>query len=124
MPTVIANWYSETSAPRTLAGATSEMYSGATTELKPMPMPTTNRPASRTPSLGVNADTIAPTKKMIPADQERQPPADRIGHRSGHRRAQDAADQHDADRELLQPRVESEKSLLMNRMAPEITPVS
>jgi hypothetical protein len=88
-----------------------------------MPMPTTKRPNNNTSSFGVNADTRAPAKKTTPAT------------RSVNRRPMRSATVPATAEPAMQPisttlivkacsRAARAKSLVIKRIAPEITPVS
>ncbi len=99
------------------------MYNGATTELKPIPMPTIRRPNNSTFSVGASAETNAPTRKTNPASNSvrRRP----IASASAPVTAEPTM--HPSSTTLMVnswARVSSVKSRVIKRIAPEITPVS
>ena len=57
---------------------------------------------------GAKAEMSAPPPKMTPAPSSVATPSSAVGDGAGAGGTEDRADQHDADRELLQPRVERE----------------
>ena len=123
MPVVMASMLTATSEPRTFDGTSSAIYMGEMNEAMPMPMPLATRAPISQPTAGANAVAIALNVKTAPARM--------IIQRRPNRpvRAPPAAAPKTAPiRTALTTNSsivgEREKSFLMNRIAPEMTPVS
>mmetsp|Transcript_1355 Transcript_1355/g.2810 ORF Transcript_1355/g.2810 Transcript_1355/m.2810 type:complete len:229 (+) Transcript_1355:699-1385(+) len=65
MPKQMESWLKEPSAPRTAAGATSEMYTGTTQLDSPMPTPQSKRPSTKTFVEVASAHIAAPANMGI-----------------------------------------------------------
>jgi hypothetical protein len=123
MPSTIISWFSDETAPRISVGAISDRYSGTTSAADPTARPITKRAAISTPVLGAVAATSAPTVKVTPAmtmsglrpSRSDNGPASAAPVIAPSSSTATTAPCQNGDRP---------KSVLMNRIAPEMTPVS
>ena len=120
---MIISWFNEEIAPRISVGATSERYSGTVRAAAPTARPITNRKKISTPALGDSAAPMAPTVKVTAAMRMRLrlPSLSESGPATAAPSA--APIRIEATTSPFRNGV-SAKSLFMNKIAPEMTPVS
>lgn len=123
IPTVIMSWFNEETAPRTPVGATSDRYSGTMSAAAPTASPSTTLNNMSTATLGDSAAPMAPMQKVTAAMRIRL----RLPRRSesGPATAAPAAAPRRSEATTVPLKVGLRpRSSLMNRIAPEMTPVS
>jgi hypothetical protein len=123
MPVVMASMLTATNDPRASAGASSAIYMGEMNDAIPMPIPLATMAPINQPTDGANDVPIALSVKTMPARMiilrrpnwpVRAPPAP----------APSTAPTRTALTTISSIVGEREKSTLINKIAPEMTPVS